>query len=555
MLDFDAHVMARTELDEAALSRARLHHAGADHPLSVSLVEIGALSDTDFARMAADFLSVPWIRSVSDLPTHVPSVVGLSERYIIRAKCLPISDHDGILTVAMVNPFDQTVHKSISLATDRHVETIVIPLSIWERAMSALEGGGDVALNQLVDAYQPLENSDPSTQTSIDSDAPIVRVVNLILTRATRLNASDIHVEPFGERLQIRYRIDGMLIEQTAPPTDMKDAITSRLKIMARLNIAERRLPQDGRFSYHVEGREVDVRMSTVPTVHGESLVLRLLDKSMANFDVSTIGLGVDEQSNLLELLDRPTGMILTTGPTGSGKTTTLYSALQHLNTPDRKLISIEDPVEYQLDGVNQIPVRPEIGLGFADVLRNVLRQDPDIVMVGEMRDADTAEIAVRAAMTGHLVLSTLHTNTAPGAIIRLKDMGLERYLIAATLNAVIAQRLVRRLCKMCAGSRAATPQDAALFGKRDMPQMLSTPVGCDSCGGTGYTGRIGLFEILKVTKPIAYAIADGATEGDIAALARTEGYVSLFGAGVRAVAEGLTTPEDVARVVGVDEV
>jgi general secretion pathway protein E len=382
----------------------------------------------------------------------------------------------------------------------------------------------------------------------------VIRLVNQLIARAVETHASDVHVEPFPDRLRVRYRYDGVLHEVEAPPARLQAAVISRIKIMARLDIAERRLPQDGRIKLTVRGHEIDFRVSTIPSLHGEKVVLRVLDRTAVEFDYEKLGLPADIRQGLERALELPNGMVLVTGPTGSGKTTTLYTGLLKLNTVARNVVTVEDPIEYQLSGINQIQVKPQIGLNFASLLRSILRQDPDVIMIGEIRDLETAQIAVQAALTGHLVLSTVHTNSAAATITRLRDMGLEDYLMTATLKAVLAQRLVRRLCPECKAAEAA-PE--ALIERFDMTRLapakaiaLYHPVGCPACRGTGFRGRRAIAELLVPTRAIDRLIFEGAGDTAIEQAAVGDGMRPIFDSGLLAVIEGDTTIEEVVRCI-----
>jgi general secretion pathway protein E len=375
-----------------------------------------------------------------------------------------------------------------------------------------------------------------------------------MIARAVETQASDIHIEPFEDRLRVRYRYDGVLHEAEAPPTRLTAAITSRIKIMSRLDIAERRLPQDGRLKLAVRGQEVDFRVSTIPSLYGETVVLRVLDRTAVEFDYAKLGLPPLVMGNLQRLLDLPNGMVLVTGPTGSGKTTTLYTGLLNLNSIARKIVTVEDPIEYQLTGINQIQVKPQIGLDFANLLRSILRQDPDVIMIGEIRDLETAQIAVQASLTGHLVLSTLHTNSAAATVTRLRDMGLEDYLITAVVKGVLAQRLVRRLCPHCKHPAEAPPEMIERFGldrrTTARPIVLHHPVGCPQCRGTGYRGRQAIAELLIPNEEIERLIFARADHGAIERAAIAGGMVSMFDAGLDAALDGITTVEEVVRSI-----
>jgi general secretion pathway protein E len=387
-------------------------------------------------------------------------------------------------------------------------------------------------------------------------EAPVVRLVNLLIENAVASDASDIHVEPFEDSLRIRYRIDGILYDVESPPRRLQSAVTSRIKIMAEMNIAERRLPQDGRIRIAIHSRRLDIRVSTVPTVHGESIVMRLLDRSNIFLTLENLGFAPETQVGFERLISRPHGMLLVTGPTGSGKTTTLYGALDKINSPEKKIITIEDPVEYQLKGVNQIPVKSKIGLSFANGLRHIVRQDPDVIMVGEIRDLETAEIAIHAALTGHLVFSTLHTNDAPGAITRLQDMGVEGYLVASVLEGVLAQRLIRRICANCKAETQVDAKDLRALSIAEALQKgarLYRGAGCDQCRGTGYRGRTGIYELLPISEEIRSMIIRKAPTGEIRRRATELGMVSLREDGWTKAKRGTTTVEEILRVTQED--
>jgi type II secretory ATPase GspE/PulE/Tfp pilus assembly ATPase PilB-like protein len=387
------------------------------------------------------------------------------------------------------------------------------------------------------------------------ADAPVIKIVNLILAQAVKEKASDIHIEPFHNTLKLRYRIDGELIPAESPPKALQLAITSRIKILAGLNIAERRIPQDGRFCIKIVGKEIDLRISVLPTAHGEKIVIRILDKSALTGTIDQMGLDEDTLGKFRKAIDAPHGMILVTGPTGSGKTTTLYSVLQELNSPQYNIVTVEDPVEYELAGINQVAVRADIGLDFASALRSILRQDPDIVMVGEIRDNETADIAVKAALTGHQVLSTLHTNDAAGAITRLDDMGIEPFLISSSILMTCAQRLIRRLCTNC---REEFVPEAELVEKMGLGDQATNSVffhgiGCDRCKGRGYLGRAALIEALPVTESIRRLVIKRASAAVIKTQAVGEGMKTLRQVGIEKALEGITTLEEVWRVTAED--
>ncbi|HAZ42510.1 MAG TPA: type II secretion system protein GspE, partial [Methylococcaceae bacterium] len=425
-----------------------------------------------------------------------------------------------------------------------------------DRALETQMGPGKSLMGEIVDTFgsdEDVNEADVEHLKDLASEAPVIRMVNLIMQRAVEMRASDIHVEPFEQVLKVRFRVDGVLREVESPPVRSTAAVISRIKIMAKLNIAERRLPQDGRIKLQVQGKELDLRVSTVPTMHGESVVIRLLHKESIKFDFGSLGFEGEALNRFLGVLEQPHGIILITGPTGSGKSTSLYTALHKINTPDRKIITVEDPVEYQLEGVNQIQTKPQIGLTFAAALRSIVRQDPDVIMIGEMRDIETARIAVQSALTGHLVLSTLHTNDAAGGVTRLLDMGLEDYLIASTVNGILGQRLVRRLCPHCRESFEPMPEVAAelkLWNFSDAREvLLYRPKGCEACDGTGYRGRLAISELLVMTDDIRRLVMTNAPARKIEDQALLEGMETMYDDGIRKAVRGLTTVEEVIRV------
>ena len=430
-----------------------------------------------------------------------------------------------------------------------------------ERALTrAYSQGEDEASAMMQDLGEELDLehaaealAEPEDLLESEDDAPIIRLINALLTQAIKENASDIHIEPFENRLVIRYRVDGVLREVLEPPRKLAPLIVSRIKVMARLDIAEKRLPQDGRISLKVAGHPVDVRVSSLPSGHGERIVLRLLDKQAGRLDLEQLGLSPHNFEVLDRVIHKPHGIILVTGPTGSGKTTTLYAALQRINDRSRNILTVEDPIEYFLDGIGQTQVNPKVDMSFARGLRAILRQDPDVVMVGEIRDLETAQISIQASLTGHLVLSTLHTNTAAGAITRLRDMGVEPYLLSSTLLAVLAQRLVRKLCPHCREPRPASEQECRELGVDPaQPPVIYHAVGCPKCSQLGYHGRTGIHEIIEVDEAMRPLIHDGMSELELERLARTRGP-SIRQDGMQKVLQGITTMEEVLRVTRED--
>lgn len=515
---------------------------------------IGLISERDLANAYSVVLDIP-IVAMEEYPAL--SVLGddeLSVRYLKENKILPIHYQDGKLVLAMADPGDEFSVRSISSACQCSVEVRVGVPSELDAAFQIVyvpnkedegKAEGVISADSDIDDIEHLKD--------MASEAPVIRMVNSVIQRAVESNASDIHVEPFDGRLKIRYRIDGVLVDVESPPAGSMAAIISRIKIMSKLNIAERRLPQDGRIKMRIQGKELDLRVSTVPTLYGESVVIRLLDKESVSFDFGRLGFDDESIKTLESVLKMPHGIFLVTGPTGSGKSTTLYTALSRLNSPDRKIITVEDPVEYQLDGVNQIQVKPQIDLTFANALRAIVRQDPDIIMIGEMRDLETTRIAVQSALTGHLVLSTLHTNDAAGGIARMLDMGVDDYLITSTVNGILAQRLVRRLCPHCKEPHATSPEMAKDIGLNQLGLSVETviykAVGCKECAGTGYRGRLCLTEILVMNDDIRRCIMQHANAAEIKDVAIQHGMETMHRNGLRKVMSGVTTLEEVIRV------
>src|ERR1700731_50843 len=495
-------------------------------------------------------------------------VMSLVPREMAKAnRLVPIARLDGKLFVAMAAPTNVLAVDDLK----RRVQLEIVPMIATERAvaeaLSGAHGAGNMSevLKQVAEeAAQGADSVEvqAAKREEIDldrlahdsEDAPVIKIVNLILAQAVKEKASDIHIEPFHNTLKLRYRIDGELIPAESPPKALQLAITSRIKILAGLNIAERRVPQDGRFRIRVSGKEVDLRISFLPTIYGETIVIRLLDKSALSGSIE--GLGLDEKTfeNFKKAIDAPHGMILVTGPTGSGKTTTLYSVLQELNNPQYNIVTVEDPIEYELPGINQGAVRSEIGLDFASALRSILRQDPDIVMVGEIRDNETADIAVKAALTGHQVLSTLHTNDAAGAITRLDDMGIEPFLISSSILMSCAQRLVRRVCTNCREEFVPEPELVAKLALAETKDaVFYHGTGCDRCKGRGYLGRVAIIEAIPVSESIRRLIIKRASAAIIKNQAMTEGMKTLRMVGVEKALEGITTLEEIWRVTAED--
>jgi general secretion pathway protein E len=544
-------------IDRRSLARAERVATETGARLDRVLTQLGLVSDRDLAQTMAELSRVPLAGPV-DYPAKPLFVERLRPKFLRKAQALPIAADETGCTVAVTDPFNNFTRRSIEAALGMPVSIVVaVPIEVeaaLDRLYPELEGEvSDTLLEEAVARGEPAEE-DAERLKDLASEAPVIRLVNQLIARAVETRASDVHVEPFEGRLRIRYRYDGVLHEVEPPAPHLQAAIISRIKIMARLDIAERRLPQDGRIRLTVRGHDIDFRVSTVPSLYGESVVLRVLDRTAVEFDYGKLGLPEDVRLGLGRTLDLPNGMVLVTGPTGSGKTTTLYTGLLKLNSVARKIITVEDPIEYQLPGINQIQVRTQIGLNFATLLRSILRQDPDVIMIGEIRDLETAQIAVQAALTGHLVLSTVHTNSAAATVTRLRDMGVEDYLLAATLKGVLAQRLVRRLCPSC---KTADSTADALIHRFDLrrlaaagPISLHRPVGCVECRGTGYRGRRAIAELLLPNPEISRLMFERADQSTIDRAAVSGGMRPIFQAGLLAVLEGDTTIEEVVLCI-----
>ena len=537
------------------LERARRVAAESDQRLDAVLIQLGLVSERGLAEAYASLLSIP-ITSADRYPRIDPVLPDrLSAGFLRHARAMPISANEQTLVLAAADPLDRFTQSAVAVATGLPVRLeVAVPIEL-ETALNRLYPE-ETQADPNADADAPLEE-DAERLKDLASEAPVIRLVNLLITRAVETQASDIHIEPFEDRLRVRYRYDGVLHEAEPPPRHLAAAITSRIKIMARLDIAERRMPQDGRIKMAVRGQDVDFRVSTIPSLHGETVVLRILDRTAVVFDYARLGLAPRVIGKLETSLELPNGIVLVTGPTGSGKTTTLYTGLLALNAVTRKIVTVEDPIEYQLQGINQIQVRAQIDLTFASLLRSILRQDPDVIMVGEIRDGETAQIAVQAALTGHLVLSTLHTNSAAAAVTRLRDMGVEDYLLTAVLRGIMAQRLVRRLCPDCRRAEPAPPALIERFGldrrTTERPIMLSHATGCAACRQTGYRGRTAIAEFLDLGPEIERLIFARADHATIERAAVAAGMELMFDAGLAAALAGDTTIEELTRSIRAD--
>ena len=551
-----AHLVQLGKLPAAGLERAQRLADESGERLELVLTRLGLVSERDLAEALAKLLNLPLV-SAKDYPDEPLLEDKFSRKFLKEAQLIPLMDSATGLTVAAVNPLDTYAIEAMRFATGKPVVARVAYPADFEAAYERLYGGGKSEIHQILetDGQRPDDSASDDVERlkDIASEAPVVRLVNLLITRAVEARASDIHIEPMEGELRVRYRIDGVLQEVESPPQRLSSAVISRINIMAKLNIAERRLSQDGRIKLAVRGKDIDFRVSTTPTMHGESVVLRILDRGSLKLDFKALGFDEDIIAAFRKVLEHTHGILLLTGPTGSGKTTTLYTALLELNTPEKKILTIEDPVEYQLKGVNQVQVKPQIGLTFASALRSFLRQDPDIMMIGEIRDLETAQIAVQAALTGHLILSTLHTNDAAGAITRLLDMGVEDYLLTSTINGLASQRLVRTLCKHCRKPYEALPE---LVERMQLGQLTKKKTitlyrgeGCAECNGTGYLGRSLIIEVLPMSDPIRQLVLKHAEAGLIRKAAIAEGMQTMHMHGMKKALAGQTSVEEVLRV------
>jgi general secretion pathway protein E len=549
-----AALIARGRLKDADLGRAQRLHAEAGGSLAALLLRLGMVSERDMAEAAAEVLGLPLL-SAKDCPDAPPPGVQLSLRFLKQLSVCPVGEDQTHVDLLVAEPQDPYAADAVALATGRAVRVKVGLRAEIADLIERYYGSGRSAMGAIVENLgdeSSGDEADVEQLRDLASEAPVIRLVNLIIQRAVELRASDIHIEPFESRLKVRYRVDGVLEEAESPPANLTAAVISRIKIMAKLNIAERRLPQDGRIMVRVQGKELDLRVSTVPTAHGESVVMRLLDRESVVLDFKALGFTDEFLADFIKVLEQPHGILLVTGPTGSGKTTTLYAALSQLNTPDVKIITVEDPVEYQIEGINQIQAKPQIGLDFAHALRSIVRQDPDIIMIGEMRDLETSRIAIQSALTGHLVLSTLHTNNAAGGITRMLDMGVEDYLLTSTVNGILAQRLVRRIEPTHMEKYEALPEVVEEFGlRRFQPEgtiHLYRPKP-SALTPTGYLGRTTIMEFLVMDDSLRRLVMQHAGMGELEEAARQRGMRTMYEDGLIKAMQGLTTIEEVLRV------
>ncbi len=549
-------------IDEKDLDKAIEQQKLSAERLGKVLMSLGFISEDDLYKTLSEQLHIPYLAQ-SDYPETPILDIDFSLKFMRQYKFFPLEIKDSTLSVAMSDPIDLYTIDELRLFTKRKVRVYVSKESDVLAAIERHYGGGTTTMEKIIEgmAEEELQLLASGEEEDIDhlrdmaSEAPVIKLVNLFISKAIEDGASDIHIEPFEDKLLVRLRVDGILHDIESPPKRLQAAIISRVKIMADLNIAERRLPQDGRVRLRVAGKKIDLRVSSVPTLFGESVVMRVLDRESILLSIEDLGFPRDKLKDFDHLIHKPHGILLVTGPTGSGKTTTLYAALEKINSPDKKIITVEDPVEYQLSGVNQIQVNPKIGLTFASGLRSIVRQDPDILMVGEIRDRETAEIAIQSALTGHLVFSTLHTNDAPGAITRLLDMDVEGYLVSSCLEGILAQRLVRIICKNC--KKPVIPEKKVLEQMEDQAKDIKVAYrgkGCEECKSTGYHGRTGIFELLTMTEPMRRMILEKTGSNLLRQKAIQQGLTTLRDDGWDKVRRGITTIEEVLRVTREEE-
>lgn len=556
--DLGEHLLARGLVTEEQLVEAQREVAERGRSLGRVLIQLGFVTEGGLVSILAEQLGLEFV-DLSEASIDQTAVALVAEPVARRHSCLPVSLDGDTLVVAMADPNNVVAVDDIRAMTKKDVRVVVATKADVMTAINRYYRMDRTAETLAEEVAAEKEAEDKlSLEAQLSSagaeDAPIIKLVNLLITQAVTDRASDIHIEPEEHGVRVRYRVDGVLHEVMSPPKSVQAGMTSRLKIMADINIAERRVPQDGRISLVVAGKKVDIRVASLPTVHGEKLVLRILDKSSVLLELQDLGFLPGNFRRFEEAYSKPYGEILVTGPTGSGKSTTLYATLNILNKPQVNTITVEDPVEYQLPGVNQIQTHPKAGLTFASALRSILRADPDIVLIGEIRDRETAQIATEAALTGHLVLSTLHTNDAPSALTRLVEMGIEPYLVSSALDCILAQRLARKLCPRCKVEYTPTAEELAHSSfpfdpEGDLPKLFR-PTGCTACGKTGYKGRMALHEVMTVTEEVEKLVVEGATSEVIKKVALQQGMITLREDGMEKVRMGRTSIEEILRVV-----
>ncbi|MGD0141562.1 MAG: GspE/PulE family protein [Rhizomicrobium sp.] len=545
----DQLVLDRELVSPETLARARAVQSETGERLDAVLTRLGLISEVALAQAISGATGFR-LATADDFPAEPVAADTLAPRFLRDARAIPLRQTPNGIEIAFVDPLDSYVAKALAFALNCAVTPVVARTSDLEAALDRLYGAPNAPREN--DPGAEDNDADVERLKDLASDAPVVRAVNSLIARASEARASDIHLEPTESAIKVRFRIDGALREEETLPAHLKSALVSRIKVMSSLNIAERRLPQDGRLRLAVRGQEIDFRVATSPTIHGEAVVLRILDRSNLALEFEKLGFDEKLLVRYRRVLAQPHGILLVTGPTGSGKTTTLYASLATLNTAERKILTIEDPIEYRLAGINQTQVKPQIGLDFAAALRSFLRQDPDVMMVGEIRDLETAQVAIQSALTGHMILSTLHTNTAASSVTRLLDMGVEPFLITSTLNAVLAQRLVRRLCPQCRTTAVLSREAIASLGL-DATTMngmqFYKPQGCDACGNTGFRGRIALFELLEMDEEISRLILLRAEAREVQRAAVDAGMRLMLADGIAKAQAGLTTVEEILRV------
>jgi len=542
------HEELEKALDYTSANRTRLGKA---------LITLGFISEDELCNIISELFEIPYINGDSFQIENPVSDLSISLKFLKEYVIFPWEKKGNILTVVMADPFDFCSVDDLRTLSDCELKVCVGREEEILNALGNMYGTGESTIDRIVGGIEGEEldeisddSDDPEHLRDLAQEAPVIKLVNHLISKAVEDGASDIHIESFESVLKVRFRVDGVLYDVESPPKRLQAAVISRVKIMSEMNIAERRLPQDGRIRIRVMGKKVDLRVSTIPTLYGESVVMRILNQDSICLEMEKLGFPEDVLKNFDTLIKKPHGIILVTGPTGSGKTTTLYAALDKLNLPDKKIITVEDPVEYQLSGVNQIQVKAKIGLTFASGLRSIVRQDPDIMMVGEIRDLETVEIAIQSALTGHMVFSTLHTNDAPGAISRLLDMGAESFLVSSCLEGVLAQRLVRVVCDSCRISVPLTQKLRKLIRiSQPENEFIYKPKGCPACKFTGYRGRLGIYELMVVTDEVRKSINEKNSTNIIRETAMSQGMVTLRMDGWRNVLNGITTVEEVMRV------
>lgn len=554
-MPFKKKMLGEMLIEEGAIKKEHLDKALGEQKklgkrLGEVLISLGFVSEEKMALVLGRQLGIPFV-ALKDAKVEPEVVKIVSETLARKYRILPLIIKDGKLTIAMADPLDVFAADEISRYAKIPVNTVVVTEKDLMKAYDKyyrVTGAVEEVIRDIGDSgYFPAEEKTFSMETMAD-ETPVVKIVNLILTQAVRDRASDIHIESDMDTLRVRYRVDGILHEAMTPPKHMHAGILSRIKILGGMDIAEKRVPQDGRFPVNIEGRQLDIRTSTMPTLHGEKAVLRLLEKTEGLPPLTELGFSEETLNNFMKLIKRPYGFILATGPTGSGKTTTLYSALRSISSTEKNIITIEDPIEYNLKQINQVQVNPKAGLTFANGLRSILRQDPDVIMVGEIRDLETASIATHAALTGHMVFSTLHTNESVGAVARLIDMGVEPFLITSSLVGVVAQKLIRKVCPHCTEKYTDSPEILKEIGLKGTFELVRGK-GCNECRFTGYTGREGLFELLLITEGIRRLVIQKATASEIKNFAVREGFKTMREEGLLKVVKGITTIDEVIRV------